>query len=617
MITTFRHGVASRFFANYSVKACKSLIFPSFGNSDMDPQKHQLPPHSSRPYTLSQIMGIIASATRETADQDERFASGDHYIVLGVSENATENEIKTAFRKLALQHHPDKNVDDVENANRRFVVVQEAYETLSDNEKRHLYDIERVSRVPHIPQEPEEPTGTMPGFFCAYSEQGSTRPRPSAARPSYKQPYTEQGPWSSFQFTRSDDSLTIEDILHFHLVLSPELIFSDGGFFDIYGEIFALIAQNEPRMDCAPAFGTFKTPWKSYRHTRDTSEDSSASAFYSFWMNFQTTRDFAESIAPAVPSTGSRSARRRAQRMTDGAKRKMAAEYSRAVRELGLSLLCMLRGEHMGASPEVKVMCYAPSLSDTQDMTKCAFSGKTNAVAVNAQIVEQMHFEIPTADRSDRLNPWRHDVRVHLFERIESKLLTPIVAKMSQWLQLDYWQSSRDYDRRSSDAFTWWLQMPAMFRNADNAAGRKPNSTGHVTQRQEVEERSRASVTAQSRRPTPRVLARYCVQGKLQAAYPTYFNTTYRTKSGLRSESLPQQISMISSKTFRAAKGNFLSYMDNIAAQNSMENNIRIEVTHCLRQCLYTRFGSVLYAYNIWPINPHNTFENATSDENE
>jgi molecular chaperone DnaJ len=63
----------------------------------------------------------------------------DYYEVLGVSKNATEDEIKKAYRKLARQYHPDVNKDDP-NAEEKFKEVTEAYEVLSDSEKRARYD---------------------------------------------------------------------------------------------------------------------------------------------------------------------------------------------------------------------------------------------------------------------------------------------------------------------------------------------------------------------------------------------------------------------------------------------------------------------------------------------
>ena len=63
----------------------------------------------------------------------------DYYEVLGISKNATEAEIKKAYRKLALQYHPDKNPDDAQ-AEEKFKEAAEAYEILSDANKKARYD---------------------------------------------------------------------------------------------------------------------------------------------------------------------------------------------------------------------------------------------------------------------------------------------------------------------------------------------------------------------------------------------------------------------------------------------------------------------------------------------
>jgi curved DNA-binding protein len=63
----------------------------------------------------------------------------DYYKILGVDKNATEKDIKRAFRRLARQHHPDVNPND-SDAEERFKEINEAYEVLSDAEKRSKYD---------------------------------------------------------------------------------------------------------------------------------------------------------------------------------------------------------------------------------------------------------------------------------------------------------------------------------------------------------------------------------------------------------------------------------------------------------------------------------------------
>ena len=64
----------------------------------------------------------------------------DYYEVLGVSRNATNDELKKAYRKLALKYHPDKNPGD-KNAEQRFKEAANAYGVLSDPKKREMYDL--------------------------------------------------------------------------------------------------------------------------------------------------------------------------------------------------------------------------------------------------------------------------------------------------------------------------------------------------------------------------------------------------------------------------------------------------------------------------------------------
>ena len=62
----------------------------------------------------------------------------DYYEVLGVDKNASEKDIKKAYRKLAMKYHPD--VSEEEGAEEKFKEVQEAYDVLSDEQKRKTYD---------------------------------------------------------------------------------------------------------------------------------------------------------------------------------------------------------------------------------------------------------------------------------------------------------------------------------------------------------------------------------------------------------------------------------------------------------------------------------------------
>jgi molecular chaperone DnaJ len=77
----------------------------------------------------------------------------DHYEVLGVGRTASADEVKAAFRRLAIQHHPDKNPDDPAAAE-RFKEINTAYQVLSDPQRRAMYD-----RFGFRAEEPGSPFG--------------------------------------------------------------------------------------------------------------------------------------------------------------------------------------------------------------------------------------------------------------------------------------------------------------------------------------------------------------------------------------------------------------------------------------------------------------------------
>jgi molecular chaperone DnaJ len=88
-------------------------------------------------------------------------AKRDFYEILGVAKNASEEDIKKAYRKLAMKYHPDRNPDNKE-AEEKFKEVKEAYEMLTNPEKREAYD-----RYGHAGVDPNMGAGGFGGGFGA------------------------------------------------------------------------------------------------------------------------------------------------------------------------------------------------------------------------------------------------------------------------------------------------------------------------------------------------------------------------------------------------------------------------------------------------------------------
>ncbi|XP_065543110.1 dnaJ homolog subfamily B member 8 [Lathamus discolor] len=73
----------------------------------------------------------------------------DYYEVLGLNKSASQDDVKKSYHKLALKWHPDKNPNNKEEAEKKFKAVAEAYEVLSDPQKRSLYDKSVKESRPH------------------------------------------------------------------------------------------------------------------------------------------------------------------------------------------------------------------------------------------------------------------------------------------------------------------------------------------------------------------------------------------------------------------------------------------------------------------------------------
>ena len=87
--------------------------------------------------------------------------ANDHYATLGIGRQATTEEIKRAYRKLAMRYHPDRNQGDKEKE-AKLKTVNEAYDVLSDTEKRTDYDRTFPFKIP-------ETKKSAPAYYASYS----------------------------------------------------------------------------------------------------------------------------------------------------------------------------------------------------------------------------------------------------------------------------------------------------------------------------------------------------------------------------------------------------------------------------------------------------------------
>ena len=69
-----------------------------------------------------------------------RLTKRDYYEILGISRDASPEQIKKAYRRLAIKYHPDRNQGNSKEAEEKFKEISEAYKILSDSEKRKIYD---------------------------------------------------------------------------------------------------------------------------------------------------------------------------------------------------------------------------------------------------------------------------------------------------------------------------------------------------------------------------------------------------------------------------------------------------------------------------------------------
>lgn len=160
----------------------------------------------------------------------------DYYNILGVGENASKEEIRKAFRKLAFEHHPDKNPGKEKQAEEKFKEINEAFGVLGDESKRQQYDLARKSG------------------FVGYG---------AGQQPfSYSQQDIFQGIFSNPAMAEELNRMFAQSGLRFDREFLNKTYFGGKGFtFQFYGSPFGSYSNNQTSQSVPAEMMGFKPNW--------------------------------------------------------------------------------------------------------------------------------------------------------------------------------------------------------------------------------------------------------------------------------------------------------------------------------------------------------------------
>ncbi|KAL5597062.1 hypothetical protein BROUX41_006271 [Berkeleyomyces rouxiae] len=239
-------------------------------------------------------MGAQQSTSSASAGPNGQ-AKTCYYELIGVEQTATDDEIKKAYRRQALKHHPDKNPDDIEAATERFAEIQAAYEVLSDPQERSWYDSHRAAIL------------------------GGVDPSDIG---------TANDAYSSAHHTSSDKILALISRFNSTVRFTDDPV----GFYGSLNSIFTDLADEERASSeqlgvsdnfTYPDFGTSKSDY-----------DTVVRPFYSVWANFSSCKTFAWADKYRLSDAPDRRVRRLMEKDNQKARQDALREFNETVRFL-------------------------------------------------------------------------------------------------------------------------------------------------------------------------------------------------------------------------------------------------------------------------------------------
>lgn len=240
-------------------------------------------------------MGAGQSSDRDGGIGSELEVKTSYYELLGVQRQATDDDIKKAYRRKALELHPDRNYGSEETATRTFAEVQAAYEVLSDPQERAWYDSHESAIL--------------------RGDDGTTL---NGAAP------------TAYQNVRLT---TADDLARMVRKFNSNVDFSDSpsGFFGYLRETFEQLAKEE---EAAASWENVDPPdYPSFGH-KDDRYDDVVKRFYAVWSSFATIKNFAWKDKYKLSEAPDRWYRRRMEQENKGCRKEGIREFNEAVRSL-------------------------------------------------------------------------------------------------------------------------------------------------------------------------------------------------------------------------------------------------------------------------------------------
>ncbi|WVF66725.1 hypothetical protein IAT40_001467 [Kwoniella sp. CBS 6097] len=259
--------------------------------------------------------------SRTTGDKSTEERPPDYYQLLQVGEEATAEEIKKSYRKLALVNHPDKNPHRLEEATKLFADLQQAYEILSDPNERAFYDNHRNAPVAATDDDIYD--------HVRSGDRAANDPKSKLNKRKY-----------------GDPGVRLEQLMRFFdPKIARKMDDTNEGFYSVYRSLFALLSSDEslhtppdsPLLSY-PSFGDSSTPYAPPPGMTRAQRDSQlwVRNFYAVWTEFVTEKRFEWVAKWDAERAESRDIRRLMEKENKKVREDYRKEYNDTVRQLVL-----------------------------------------------------------------------------------------------------------------------------------------------------------------------------------------------------------------------------------------------------------------------------------------